>query len=418
MFDQPVQGSDFSNGEKMMTEATHDTATKVGMALRPAPDVPLAELEGRLSRVRREMERSQLDAIVLTDIKNVQYVTDFFTLSWMYKARPVFALLTADDLIVIGSKTEQKNVSYKPRTFKAVYYHGYLSEGLAALSETIQAHFSGRTVRLGIDYGQDMTGLGSLEMIATLSGLSAGGKVTDATPELWKVRLIKSDFEANLKKTAFAIVNDAFDRTIADAYLGMTEIELYRRMQAQMFLNGAERADPIAMLFAKGDFVYSRPPSERRLEEGHYIWTDFRATYGGYPADRNRTARGGQPSDWEIKTYSAVRELTHTLCRFVKAGMTCSDVYANFARMWKELDVGQVYTAVTRIGHGGGFDVTEPPSLSATDTTVIEPGMIFHIEPKLERDGAVFQFEEVVYVRESGIEFLSDLSPAAIPVIS
>ncbi|RWD77980.1 MAG: aminopeptidase P family protein, partial [Mesorhizobium sp.] len=57
------------------------------------------------------------------------------------------------------------------------------------------------------------------------------------------------------------------------------------------------------------------------------------------------------------------------------------------------------------------------PSLSKTDSTVIQPGMIFHIEPKLERDGAVFQFEEVVFVTDSGVEFLSDLSPETVPVI-
>ena len=44
--------------------------------------------------------------------------------------------------------------------------------------------------------------------------------------------------------------------------------------------------------------------------------------------------------------------------------------------------------------------------------------MILHVEPKLEIDGAVFQFEEIVYLREGGVDFLSDLQPETIPVIS
>jgi len=44
--------------------------------------------------------------------------------------------------------------------------------------------------------------------------------------------------------------------------------------------------------------------------------------------------------------------------------------------------------------------------------------MILHLEPKLERAGAVFQFEEIIYVGEAGSEFLSDLSPEQIPVIN
>jgi Xaa-Pro aminopeptidase len=254
-------------------------------------------------------------------------------------------------------------------------------------------------------------------LVDTLNSLASSGRVKSATDLIWKVRLIKSKFEAELKRTAFEIVNTAFDQAITNARIGMTEYELYCLMQAQIFLNGAESADPIAMLFAKGDFTYGRAAKERKLEEGHYIWTDFRATYGGYPADRNRVARAGEPRDWEIETYAAVRSLTIAIAQQVRPGMTCADVYRIFERTWEDAALGPLYGGVSRIGHGGGLDVTEPPSLSKTDRTVIRPGMILHIEPKLERDGAMFQGEEVFLVTESGMEFLCALSPENMPVV-
>lgn len=393
------------------------TLNLIASPLPPAPDVPADELQARLRNIRKEMEQDQLDVIVLSDKKNIEYFTDYHTLGWMYKARPVFVLITAKDLIFVGSLVEGKGVNLKPRSFTAEFYNGYLAEGVSALAASIKGAFKGAAPRIAMDYGQDFVGLGSLELVDALRGLSAGGNVQSAAPTIWRVRLIKSPFEAELKRTAFAIVNDAFDRTIAEAYIGMPEYELCQRMQAQIFLNGAESADPIAMLFSKGDFAYGRPPSTRRLEQGHYVWTDFRATYGGYPADRNRTARAGEPEQWERETYTQVREMTHALCRSVRAGMTCSDVYSNFKKLWAQLNVGEIYGMVSRIGHGGGLDVTEPPSLAPTDNTLIRPGMILHIEPKLERDGAVFQFEEVIYVRDDGIDFLSALSPETLPVI-
>ncbi|WP_246226074.1 M24 family metallopeptidase [Chelativorans xinjiangense] len=385
--------------------------------LPPAPEVPADELEARLKNLRKEMEQDRLDAIVLSDRKNIEYFTDFRTLSWAYKARPVFALITAADLVVFGSMAESKNVHLRPRAFTAQYYDGYLAEAVAALADIIRKAFKGMAPRIAVDYGQDMLGRGSLELVDALRGLSAKGKVEAAGRTLWRVRLVKSPFEVELKRTAFAIVNDAFDRTIAEARIGMPEFELCQRMQAQIFLNGAESADPIAMLFSKGDFAYGRPPGTRRLEPGHYVWTDFRATYGGYPADRNRTARAGEPEAWEQETYTSMRDMTVALARSVRPGMTCADVYANFEKLWAELKLGEVYGMVSRIGHGGGLDVTEPPSISPTDQEVICPGMILHLEPKLERDGAVFQFEEVIHVRDDGIEFLSALSPETIPVI-
>ncbi|SEK12283.1 M24 family metallopeptidase [Paraburkholderia diazotrophica] len=385
--------------------------------LPPAPKVPAAELDTRLERIRHEMERDGLDIIVLSDQKNIEYFTDYHTLGWMYKARPVFVIVTANELQLVASIIETKGVGLEHRNFTTQFYNGYLVEGVVLIAEIIRKSFTGLTPRIAIDYGQDFFGRGSLELVDALRDLSAGGKVQSAGPALWRVRMIKSRFEADLKRTAFAIVNEAFDAAIAQAYIGMPEYELCQLVQAQVFLNGAETADQIAMLFSKGDFAYGRPAGTRRLEAGHYVWTDFRATYGGYPADRNRIARAGEPARWERDAYTAVRSLTHELCRTVHAGMTCADVFRKFESRWSELQLGDIYAGVTRIGHGGGLDVTEPPSLSATDHQMIHPGMILHIEPKLEKDGAVFQFEEVIYVGDKDVEFLSALSPETLPVI-
>lgn len=382
----------------------------------PAPSVPDDELQRRRSAVRAAMAQAGIDVIVLTDQKNVTYLTDYKSMSWSYHARPVFAAISANDMVVFGSLAEARTVEVKERDFSARYYDGYLPEGVAAIEAWIRETMPG-TRKAAVDYGQDFYGRGSLELVDALSALSKHAKPVSARQILWEVRAIKSRFEAELKRVAFDIVNSAFDTAIASARLGMPEYELCQMVQAQTILNGAETTDPITVVFAKGDFRYSRPVSDRRLEPGHYIWTDFRATYGGYPADRNRIARAGEPARWEVDTYTKVRALTVDLAASVKPGLSCADVYARFERMWADADLGSVYSKVSRIGHGGGLDVTEPPSISRVDPTEIRSGMILHFEPKLERDGAVFQFEEVVYVTDTGSEFLSALSPETIPVI-
>jgi Xaa-Pro aminopeptidase len=243
-------------------------------------------------------------------------------------------------------------------------------------------------------------------------------RLESAVELLWRTRMIKSPFEANLKRTSFEIVNAAFDDAISEARLGITEVELCQQIQARIMMNGAERADPIAMTFCRGEFNYSRPPRLQPLEVGQYAWTDFRSTYGGYPADRNRIARAGPPDRWEVDAYERTRTLTIALADGVKAGMTCGDVFWAFEQLWRDGGLPPVYGLVSRIGHGGGLDVTEPPSISKDNPEIIKPGMILHLEPKLELDGAVFQFEEVIYIRENGVEFLSELSPEQLPVIS
>ncbi len=353
--------------------------------LPPAPQVSPAELATRLDRTRAEMAAARVDCIVLTSRSNFEYYTDHQTLTWAYNARPLFAVITPHKLFVVASRAEARNIELRERAFESVYYEGYLPEAAAAVTRSVAAAGSA-TTRLTVDYGQDNFGRGSLELVEGLQELNPSQRVVSGMGIVWRVRMIKSPFEVALKRASFAIVNAAFDEVIREAHVDMTEVELLRRMQAAIIQNGAERADPIAMLFSKGDFIYNRMPGERRLEAGHTIWTDFRSTYGGYPADRNRIAYVGEPDAQSILTYSTIRALTLEVCS-------------------------------ARIGHGGGLDVTEPPSISAASNEVLQEGMVLHIEPKLEANGAVFQFEEVVCLGEGGNDFLSAPHPETIPVV-
>ena len=383
----------------------------------PAPSVPPTELESRIGRVREEMAKDDIDFIVLTDRNNIEYFTDYRTLSWAYNARPIFAVLSQADIILVASKIESRNISTSDRKFLPMYYDGFLADAARKVVDVISSRHSKNGALGAIDYGQDMFGRGSLDLINGLQNLGLRGQVSSASDLIWRVRMIKTPFEANLKRTAFEIVNSAFDEVIGEVQLGITEIELVRLIQSRIFLKGADRADPIAMIFDRGEFVYTRPPRPKPLELGHYIWTDFRSTYGGYPADRNRIARAGPPEDGEIDTYTKTRGLTLTLASSIRPGMTCGDVYTHFEQLWNDNDLGPIYSLASRIGHGGGLDVTEPPSILRGSSELIVEGMILHIEPKLEVEGAVFQFEVAVYVGRDGNDFLSGHTPEKIPVI-
>src|SRR5690242_17073520 len=130
----------------------HNSAFElVARPLAPAPDVPAAELEARLRNIRKEMEKDGLDAVVLTDNKNIRYFTDFCTLSWVYKARPVFGLITANDIYVFASKGEATLMGLKSRAFTPQFFDGYLTEAVTLLAGAICKSFKGSHPRIGLD---------------------------------------------------------------------------------------------------------------------------------------------------------------------------------------------------------------------------------------------------------------------------
>ena len=60
-----------------------------------------------------------------------------------------------------------------------------------------------------------------------------------------------------------------------------------------------------------------------------------------------------------------------------------------------------------RIGHGLGIDPTEPPSLSGTDPTILEPGMVVTLEPRFKTEYGTAHIEEDFVITENGYEMLS-----------
>lgn len=385
--------------------------------MRPAPcPIPFsdAELRGRQEAIRREVDVDGADVLVLAAQSNIEYMTGYRSLSWAYHSRPLMAVLTGTELVLVAARTETRNLAQSERLFRTAFYDGYLTECVDCVLAEVGRQ---RPRRIAIDWGADMFGRGTVPLAVGLQSLTLGGALISGADAIWRVRRIKSAAELARKSIALEIANDAFDRAIANASPGITEIELVRQVQAFTMLNGADCADPIAMVFGKAPIPYNRWPSERALEPGDYIWTDLRARYGGYPADKNRLARSGKPDPWEQHLYATIRALTLELGRSIQPGMVCADIFAQFERFWREASLPPIYGLVSRIGHGGGVDVTEPPSISAGSTEIIKPGMVLHLEPKLEKDGAIFQFEEIVAVTETGSTFLGPLSPPDMPVI-
>ena len=78
----------------------------------------------------------------------------------------------------------------------------------------------------------------------------------------------------------------------------------------------------------------------------------------------------------------------------LKPGIKCSDIYKLGAGLLKEADVTGISSHIGgRMGHGQGMMVTEPPSITSDDDTVLEPGFVLSTEPGLG-DG-IFIWEDV-----------------------
>ncbi|MDA9446114.1 hypothetical protein XI01_05210 [Bradyrhizobium sp. CCBAU 21360] len=375
------------------------------------------EISSRISRLKENMAEASLDALILTSQRNFEYYSGFRTLFWLSDTRPLLAIVRRDKpgISILANRGEQYGHWSRNADVHQVFYDGFTEVALETAGDFLRGLPSGAAV--GLDYGRDMFGRGSMALIDFLRGAPNHYRLEDSADLIWRQRLIKSEHEFQAKRAACKIATDAFFAGLADLRVGTTEYEFGQSLKQRMIGLGADSVDWLPVRFGRGGRGYARPNGDTRLQHDDFIWVDMGARRADQISDLNRVAKVGAATPEQEDIYDFVRGVTLKLAEGVRPGMSGHDVFALFQKLWSVREHSGRLAIAGRVGHGSGVALTEPPSLMTGSAEVIQEDMILHVEPKLEAAGGVFQIEEVFRVTPSGPEFLSAVSPAKLPIV-
>src|SRR5689334_2799889 len=157
------------------------------------------------------------------------------------------------------------------------------------------------------------------------------------------------------------------------------------------FIAGANTALPHGMRRGQG------------LMRGDAIITGASSDVGGYHSELERTMIVGEPSAEFVKYFEWMLAIQDAGFGAIRPGRTCADVEAEVQREIAGLGLSHLTRHHT--GHGMGLEGHEPPFLDLGDQTVLEPGMVFSVEPGLYVPGvAGFRHSDTVIVTNDGVE--------------
>jgi Xaa-Pro aminopeptidase len=150
--------------------------------------------------------------------------------------------------------------------------------------------------------------------------------------------------------------------------------------------------------------------SERVIEAGDPVVVDIGGTMpDGYCSDCTRTyVAGGAPDDEFTRYYAVLQDAQQRSCESVRPGVTAESVDAAARDLIAAAGYGELF--VHRTGHGIGLEEHEEPWIVAGNSTMLEPGMCFSIEPGIYlpgRHGA--RIEDIVAVTDDGVERLDTI---------
>jgi len=235
-----------------------------------------------------------------------------------------------------------------------------------------------------------------------------GSKVTD-------LRMIKSEEEVQKIHEACKLTDACFERLTQLIQPGMTEFDLQLELEFFIRRHRAELAfEPIVVSGANSARPHGKA-TDKPLESGDFLTLDFGAKVDGYCADLTRTVVVGKSTDRHEEIYNQVLKAQLAAIDAIKPGAHGKDIDALAREVLNQNDLARFFGH--GLGHGLGVYVHDPGSLSTASTTVLEPMMVFTVEPGVYIGGfGGVRIEDDVVVRHEGPQILNS-SPKELLVL-
>ena len=367
------------------------------------------EMERRYSRARELVARSGVDALFVTGEENFQY------LAGASASLALHGSLTHPSMFILPQGREpvivtqgRKNLTLGCYVRDVRDYVGVLEYPhdavLSALSDALP-HGGRLGVELGREQRLGMPAAAFQRLQAALDTV----EFVDAAEILIKLRMVKSAEEATYVRSAADITGRARQRLFDAVVPGMTERDVVRLMRRLILEEGGDRTSFVILQLdypgSGNQFPYDRP-----LRRGDVLAVDAGAYAGMYTVDYARMATLGKATDEQRRVHEAVLEVNRKMTEALGPGVSCSDIHATVVEAIAEAGVTAdppERLSHGRMGHGQGMLLTEPPSISPMDHTVLEPGMVISTEPGVSSGDVHFLWEDVHLITEDGSEQLT-----------
>lgn len=359
-------------------------------------------MHDRIEALADQLLQRGLDWVALNPGPSLRYLTG---LSFHLMERPVVVLVGSNRrLKVILPELELAKVADLP--FEAeIHTFGDDPATWQRIYETALQDISAIPLRVGVEPTQ----LRFLELDLLRKALPNADFV-DGSAALAELRMRKGVEELKAIRQAAIIAQNALLNTLETVKPGQSELQISAELMVQLFRAGSEAELPFAPIVSTGPNTANphASPTDRVLQEGEMLLIDWGANFGGYFSDITRTFFCGDPND-EMKQIADLVERANAAARLGgRRGMVAGEVDKLARDIITEGGYGECFTH--RTGHGLGMEAHEAPYIFQGNPLILEPGMVFTIEPGIYLPGKYgVRIEDDMVVEAEGLRSLTDL---------
>ena len=227
---------------------------------------------------------------------------------------------------------------------------------------------------------------------------------------LTPLRIQKDEVEVNNIRQAVKIAENAFVEFRKHLHPGMTERQAAAELTIQLLHAGSDVEIPFTPIIASGPNSANPHafPTERYLSAGDLVVVDWGAAYQGYISDLTRTIALAYVTSEAYQIHQVVLKANEKARTEAAPNIHACELDQAARSVIEKEGYGKYFTH--RVGHGIGMEAHENPYMHGTNEELLQPGMVFTIEPGiyLSEIGGV-RIEDNVVINEKGSETLSVL---------
>jgi len=401
----------------------------------------------RLARLRAQLERSDLGAVLTFDFHNIRYMTSTHIGTWALDKLIRFALLPRNGEPIVwdfGSAAKHHQMYNPWLDYSAAHEHGHAHlddgghgphhgarvpstqpNGSRAGISTLRGAFppsAGRAESVAKKVAGELAahalmneplGVDIIELPVLFALQAAGVSVVDGQQVFLDARRIKTGDEVSLLTHAAAMVDAAYDSLYEFLRPGVRENECVGLVNDVLYRLGSEHVEAVNAISGERCSPHPHVFSDRLLRPGDPAFFDIIHSYNGYRTCYYRTFAIGSASPAQRDAYEICREYMDRAIALVRPGATTADICAVWPKAEEFGFANEEAAFALQYGHGVGLSVWEKPIfsrlISFDHPEVLEEGMFFALETYWPaKDGwSAARIEEEVFVTKDGCEVVT-----------
>jgi len=363
-------------------------------------------LRERLKKLQQEISLQKLDAVLISKVANIIYLTNYAGFST--EEREVFLFITPKSQFILTDGRYTGAVKKLIPHFELVEISGKrkLKEVLRNLAQKLKIN------KLGIE-----------ENDLRVNEFKLAKKVIKNLKDFkfHEHRAVKTPEEIKLIEKACEIGDKTFEFILTKIKSGISEKELRYFLENFIREQGFEPSFKTIVAFGENSAVPHHLTGDRKLQFGDFVLLDFGVKFKNYCSDMTRTLVFGQSSEKQKQAYEVVKQSQQKVVEClqkkfksrgspIKSGMTQVVVRAaDLDKIARNHILKSGFPSIPHsLGHGIGIEVHEHPYLSSNSKEALKEGMVFSIEPGIYiPDFGGVRIEDLFVIEKEGVRQLT-----------